>query len=273
MKPATADTTVNYKDIAFFLLLIPVINALNYYLTYSGIRFNGYLFYTFFIDTLQGYAAWWVLRTIIIYLDKKIPYEPRPLKRILLQLLFTSLAGLALIIATTEILNALTKDEPVPSGFYTLDIFIFLIWFFVINGIYIGWHYYLLWSHSEKLRSEEKKIRQDGFMVKQGKQSVNIPIPEISAIYVEGEYAMLLTNNSRKHLLDQSLDKIEKQLPGEFFFRVNRQYILHRKIIAGFERVENGKINIMVAQPDPLPASISMSRTKVAEFKTWFTPE
>jgi DNA-binding LytR/AlgR family response regulator len=90
---------------------------------------------------------------------------------------------------------------------------------------------------------------------------------------VEGEYAILLTTAPRKHLLDQSLDKIEKQLPGEFFFRVNRQYILHRNIIAGFERVENGKINIMVTRPDPLPASIPMSRTKVADFKTWFNPE
>ncbi|MFT3683276.1 MAG: LytTR family DNA-binding domain-containing protein [Ferruginibacter sp.] len=273
MKSAPAHSVTRYKDISFFLVLIPLINALNYYLTYSNIQFNGRTLLTFTIDTLQGYAAWWIIRTIIIFLDKKIPYEPKPLKRILLQLLFTSVAALAFIIITTEILNAITKDTPVPGSFYSLDIFIFLIWFFVINAIYTGWHYYHLWTDSEKLRLEEKKIRQDGFVIRQGKQTVSIPLAEVAAVYVEGDYSMLLTASTKKHLVDMSLDKIEKQLPEELFFRVNRQYILHRKMITGFDRVENGKINIIVASPETLPALIPMSRTRVSEFKTWFSQQ
>ncbi|HEX4372943.1 MAG TPA: LytTR family DNA-binding domain-containing protein [Puia sp.] len=272
MKGKTNKSNIIYKDIPFFLILIPFINALNYHLTYNKIPFNWHTVLTFTIDTLQGYLAWFSIRSIIIFLDKKLSYKPNPIKRILLQLLLTSIAGLATIIITTEILNAIASDKPVPSGFFSFDIFIFLIWFFVINGIYVGWHYYALWNESEKLRTEEKKIRQDGFIVKQGRQSFNITVAEIAAIYVEGNYSMLLTFDLKKHLLDQSLDKVEKQLPEEFFFRVNRQYILQRKIITGFESADNGKINVLTAN-DHFPEAIQISRIKAAAFKSWFKLE
>jgi len=271
---------VNYRDIPLFLLLIPCINALNYYLTYSHIPFNWYTAMTFTIDTFQGYAALFLVRYIIIKLDEKFPYSPKPLKRIAVQLILTSAAGLSIIIITTEIINWIAKDTPVPANFYKIDIFIFLIWFFVINGIYIGLYYYTVWNESEKLRLEEKEIReeekksrQDGFIVKQGKQNLNIPFSDIVGLYIEGEYSVLVTKHGRKHLLDQSLDKVEKVLPEEAFFRLNRQYILHRTIITGFERAENGKINAFVTDTPYLPTTIQVSRTKAPAFKNWFHPQ
>ena len=259
-----------YRDIPFFLVLIPLVNALNYYLTYSSITFSGHTLLTFSIDTLQGYAAWWVIRMIIIRLDKKLPYSPRPLKRIGRQLLFTITGSVGLIIGTTEIINWIATDKPVPASFYRLDIFIFAIWALVINGIYIGLHYFLLWNEAERARNEEKKVRQDGFQVKQGKQSLLLPLAEIAGIYVEGSYAVLLTREGKKYLLDQSLDKVEKSLPPESFFRLNRQYLLHRHMITGYERADDAKINILLKPLTNLPGVVQMSRTKAPAFKAWF---
>ncbi|HTQ66636.1 MAG TPA: LytTR family DNA-binding domain-containing protein [Puia sp.] len=264
---------VVYKDILLFLVLIPCINTLNYYLTYKNIQFNGHTALTFIIDTIQGYLAWMVIRSIILLLDKKLPYSPKPLKRIIIQLLLTSFAGLAVIIITTEIINWTVKDTPVPLSFYQFDIFIFIIWFFVLNGIYVGWYYYIRWNDSEKMRQEEKKIRQDGFAIRSGKQNLNLSFSEIAGIYVEGDYAILVTTNNKKHLLDQSLDRVEKLLPSELFFRVNRQFILHRNKISGYEREENGKLNIMITSSGLLPQTTLMSRTKAPAFKIWFQHE
>src|SRR4051812_27585698 len=94
----TSDKQVQYNDIILFLILIPFINALNYYLTYSNISFNTHTLVTFLIDTFDGYAAWLGIRAVIIYLDKRISYETHPLKRILLQLFITSAVGLLIII-------------------------------------------------------------------------------------------------------------------------------------------------------------------------------
>jgi hypothetical protein len=259
-----------YRDKPLFILLIPIINAINYYLTYSSIHFNTHTLLTFTIDTIQGYMAWWTIRTIILQLDKKLPYSPKPLKRIGIQLVLTTIGALAVIIITTELINWIAKDSPVPSSFYTFDIFIFVIWFFVVNGIYIGLHYYILWNESEKLRNEEKKIRQEGFTVRKGRQSLNILFSEIAGIYVEGDYAVLITRNKNKYLLDQSLDKAEKLLPSELFFRLNRKYILNRDMITGFERLENSKLNIILSPSGFLPDSIQMSRIKAPAFKNWY---
>ena len=261
---------VNYHDVSFFLMLIPCINALNYYLTYSHIRFNWHTLVTFTVDTLQGYAAWLVIRAIILWLDKRMTFTPQPLKRILAQVIFTSVAGLAVIVISTEILNWIVKGEPMPPSFYRFDIFIFLIWFFVTNGIYVALFYYYRLRESESLRQREKAIRQNGFIVKQGRQNLQISFDETAAFYVEGEYSMMITIPGKKHLLDLSLDKVEKTLPGELFFRLNRQLILHRSRIKGYEKGENGKINIMAEATGNLPESISVSRTRAPSFKTWF---
>ena len=90
------------------------------------------------------------------------------------------------------------------------------------------------------------------------------------AFYAEGGYTILLTKENKKYFPDRSLDKIETILPEELFFRLNRQYILNRKILTGFKRTGNGKIEVLVNAPETLPSSIAVSRTKAVSFKNWF---
>jgi hypothetical protein len=269
----TFDKQVQYNDIIFFLILIPFINALNYYLTYSNISFNTHTLITFLFDTLDGYAAWWGIRSVIIYMDKRISYDTHPLKRILAQLFFTCVVGLLIIILLTELINWIVKDTPVPASFYEFDIFIFLIWFFVINGIYIGLHYYYAVKKIETLRLQEKKIRDKGFAVKDGRQNLLVPFDIITGFFVDADYTVLATTEPKKYLLDKSLDKIEQFLPSEFFFRLNRQYIIHRNTVNGFTKIENGKLNVLLFPSLYFPEQVQVSRTKAPEFKTWFQPQ
>ena len=64
-----------YHDIKFFLVAIAFISAFNYYLTYNDIKLNWFLVLTYAIDTVQGWLAWWAVRSIIIYLDRKLPSQ------------------------------------------------------------------------------------------------------------------------------------------------------------------------------------------------------
>ena len=176
-------------------------------------------------------------------------------------------------VADAELVNWIARDKPVPLSFYLFDVFSIAIWFLVINGIYIGMHYYHEWKVSEKQREEDKKVRAGGFTVKQGKQNLLIPFHEITGFYVEDGYTILLTWQNKKYFPDRSLDKIEVSLPEEWFFRLNRQYILHRKAITGFKRAGDGKLDALVMGNDKLPEFIQVSRIKAAAFKNWFQPE
>jgi LytTr DNA-binding domain len=262
-----------YHDIQFFLIAIAFISAFNYYLTYSNIHFNWFLVLTYTIDTVQGWLAWWALRSIIIYLDKKLPYSHRPLKRICIQFLLTTATGLLIIILLTELVSWMLRGRPARLNFYLFDVFIFFIWFVVINGIYIGMHYYNEWKQSELQRQEEKKVRTGGLTIKQGKQNLLVPFSDILGFYSENGYTVLLTWQNRKYFPDKSLDKIEEALPEEFFFRLNRQYIVHRDALTGFKRTGDGKINVLVNAPENFPGAIPVSRTKAVSFKNWFQPE
>lgn len=260
-----------YHDVKFFLVAIALISAFNYYLTYTGIRLNGYLLLTYTIDTVQGWLAWWAVRSIIIYLDKKMPYGDRPLQRIVVQLGITIFTGMLIIILLTEAVSWIARGRSAVSSFYSFDIFIILVWFLVINGVYIGMHYYQE-AKTIARRNHEKGLLSGGYPVRLGKQNLLIPFAEIACFYIEEGYSILLNAEGKKFFPDKSLDKIEKDLPADWFFRVNRQYIIHRNAIAGFRRLDDGKIEILPKDPERIPGPIPASRLKAAAFRNWFLP-
>jgi DNA-binding LytR/AlgR family response regulator len=260
-------------DVKLFLILIPFISAINYYLTYYNIQVSWFLFFTFTIDTLQGYAAWWGVRKFILFLDKKWPYETGGLHRILVQLLSTLFIGLAIISILTELVSWVAKGKAAPISFYTVDLFIIGIWFFVINGIYVGLYYYNLWHQSVAQREEDNRIKAKGLMVKSGKQEIKLDFKEVGGFTVDGEYVVVSHLSGKKYYIDQSLDKVEKTLPASLFFRLNRQFILHRQIITGFRKEDNGKIIVLSGKPDSFPTEITVSRIKAPAFKAWFRPD
>jgi hypothetical protein len=261
-----------HPDVALFLILIPFISAFNYYLTYSSIKLSWFLLLTFSIDTIQGYAAWWGVRTFILFLDKKFPYGNKPLTRIIGQLISTCFIGLLIISFLTELVSWIARGKSVPLNFYTTDLVIISIWFFVMNGIYVCLYYYNEWQRSESQRAEENRVKEGGLMVTLGKLNIKLNFEEISGFFVDGEYAVACHVNGKKYYMDQSLDKIEKTLPS-FFFRLNRQYIVHRQLVSGFKRGENGKLEVLLNENETLPTEVSVSRTKAASFKGWFQPD
>jgi DNA-binding LytR/AlgR family response regulator len=262
-----------HPDIPLFLILIPFISAFNYYLTYSNIKLNSFLALTFAIDTVQGYAAVWAVRTFIIFLDRKYPYERSLRGRILIQLACTTFIGLAVISILTEVVSLIAKGKTAPLSFYTVDLLIIAIWFIVVNGIYVGLHFYNQWQNSEAMRKEENRIKSGGLIVKQGKQDLRLEFEELTGLYVEGEYVVACQTGGKKYYLDQSLDKAEDLLPSTLFFRLNRQFILHRRMVVGFKRSENGKLMAHLAAHEIFPPEIAVSRTKAPAFKSWFRPE
>jgi hypothetical protein len=262
-----------FNDIKLFVILIPLIAAINYFLTYHDIRLNGRLALTFFLDVQQGYVGWYCCRMVILYMDKVYPYQRSLSGRIALQVFFSSFVGVGIIILQTMLMNYLFTDNPLPISFFTLDVIIITIWFFVVNGIYIGIHFYSEWQNAEVNRRQDQLVRSEGYLVKVGKKSVAVPFNTVNGFTIENEYAVLKSTEPKNYFLDESLDAIEKRLPAEHFFRLNRQFIVHRNLITGFERIENGKINVLLKSTSHFPSSIPVSRLRAAAFRSWFLPE
>ncbi len=273
MKTESTSRSPYHPDVTLFLILIPFISAFNYYLTYSNISLSWFLLLTFSIDTAQGYAAWWAVRSFILYLDAKWPLSNRPLKRIAFQLVATTFIGLFVISITTELVSWLARGRPAPVNFYMVDLFIIGIWFLVINGIYVGLYYYHRYRKLEAERLGSLQMPADGLLVRHGKQDLKLGIDAIAGCFVDGEYSAICTASGKKYYHEQSLDKLEKQLPAVAFFRLNRQFLLHRQVITGFKRMENGKLLVLLTAHAALPSGVAVSRTRAPAFKRWFSAE
>ncbi len=261
------------SEIKLFLLLIPLINAFNYYLTYNNISLSWRTLLTFSIDTIEGYAAWATVHFVILYLDQRLPFHENVLKRLTIQIVTTLFSGMFIIVALTVIIHYAFKGGPIPVSFFSYDIFIISVWFLVINGIYIAIYFYSEWRISENKRVEENKIKKGGLSVKSGKQELFLNYDDMAGFRVDGDYIICYTIDSKKFLLDQSMDKLERFLPTSSFFRLNRQTLIHRQIVAGFEKDVNGKLNILIKSPAGISSPLNVSRTRASSFKAWFQAE
>ena len=221
---------------------------------------------------MQGYLAWLAVRQFILYLDRKMPYNQGPARRIVLQLFATLIIGLFVISILTEAVSWIARGHAAPLNFYTLDLVIISIWFFVINGIYIGLYYYHEWQRLEASRKEMPRPQADGMVIRLGKQDIRLRYEDLSGFYVEGDYVIACHTGGKKYYVDPSLDKIEKELPPDVFFRLNRQYLVNRLLVSGFKRIENGKILVLLHPQEYFPPEIPVSRTKAPAFKSWFRP-
>ena len=260
-----------YNDPLLFLLLMPVINTINYHLTYSHIRWDWYTYTTYFIDLAQGYIAWWLGRLVIVWLDNKMPYEEKMSKRIFVQIILTNLVIQGYLIFITELVNALFGDGPLPMKFYTYNLFIFFIWVLVINGIYIGYYFHSQWHTVRTLRESDRNLRSIGFEVMIGHKTHHVHFEDILGFYIDNKVSYVLNKDLRHFIIDGSLNKIASKLPGELFFRLNRKYIVHRDWIKGYKKEINGKLIVDLEKGIPFEDHQIVSRTTAPAFKRWFS--
>jgi hypothetical protein len=254
---------IKYNDHWFILLAIPFIAALNYYLTYHNIQLNAFLIITFVLDTLEGYCAWYAARTVIVYLDGKILWEHNPVKRLLIQVPLVAIVIVVVLSILTETVNAIARNKPVDPSFYRYDIFIFMIWSLMINTIYIGMYFY---QHSKKVVPEKQFI-----LSKNGNVQKMIYLSEITFATVENQCTMVVCNSGKQILADYTLEKLEKALDTQSFFRANRQSIITKGIIDKVSREKDGKLILHLKKVNDLPENVVISRLKAGAFKQWIS--
>lgn len=115
------------------------------------------------------------------------------------------------------------------------------------------------------LKTKEYKSR---FMVKLGEHIRSITTDQISMLYADGRDVYLVTNQSRKFIIDYTLESLEDILDPKIFFRLNRTFILNINAIKDVLVYSNSRLKITLTQE--FDKEIIVSREKVGDFKEWF---
>ncbi len=111
------------------------------------------------------------------------------------------------------------------------------------------------------------KTYKKRFGVQYGAHLQSIPVEEIAYFYSQDKTTWLVTDSGEEFMYDQSLEKVEKQLNPEDFFRINRQFILSSKAIKDIVQYTNSRLKIIL-QPNA-QTDVIVARERVKNFKNW----
>jgi two-component system LytT family response regulator len=89
----------------------------------------------------------------------------------------------------------------------------------------------------------------------------------IAWFHSANEVTSATTLDNQKHVVDFTLEQLQEQLDPQAFFRVNRQFIVHRKAIREVDFYFNGRL-LVKTQPAATEQML-ISKARVPEFKAW----
>ena len=107
---------------------------------------------------------------------------------------------------------------------------------------------------------------KDRFLVKKGDQLLSIGIDMIAYFFVD-EITLLVTKEGRKFSLNNTLEKLEKEVNPKSFFRLNRKVIANINAIHQITKLSDSKLKVVLNPRQEF--DIYVSKEKAKEFKAW----
>lgn len=105
------------------------------------------------------------------------------------------------------------------------------------------------------------------FLIHKNDGLITVPIEDIAFFIAENKEVQLITYENDHYFVNETLDKLEKQLNPVCFFRINRQYIISISSIDKITNYFNYKLKLILKPKTD--NDIIVGRKKVKEFKEW----
>ncbi|WP_435354303.1 LytR/AlgR family response regulator transcription factor [Emticicia sp. SJ17W-69] len=112
-----------------------------------------------------------------------------------------------------------------------------------------------------------KPVYKEHFLCNHRNAWVPVKTKDIAYFYYES-VVHIVTKNNEKFSLDDTMDEIEAMLDPDVFYRINRQYIVHKDMIQRVWGLENLKLMVKLKEPHQA-VEIDISRQKAPVFKKW----
>lgn len=119
-------------------------------------------------------------------------------------------------------------------------------------------------EHLKNLKLQTQVEHRTSFLVSIGNSIRKIETQEIICFFSKNNTTYILGNQNRQFPIDSSLEKLEKELESDQFFRISRKLIVNKKHILAVQ-----KGNVQTEYPiDNLDFKIS--RLKMKSFLDWY---
>lgn len=102
-----------------------------------------------------------------------------------------------------------------------------------------------------------------------GNSKIFLRIADIRIIYMQHRICYTEDREKNRFTVRHSIGELEKLLPHDEFFRINRQCIVSRSSVKGFEYLENKKLKVIPDAPPGPSVNMNISRDRAPSFKIW----
>ncbi|TVZ27613.1 LytTR family two component transcriptional regulator [Gillisia sp. Hel_I_86] len=116
-------------------------------------------------------------------------------------------------------------------------------------------------------RQSYKNEYKKRFALQVGQHLKIVEIHDVCCFYSENKGTYLHTNSDRSYLLDLSLEKLEKDLDPEKFFRISRKFIVNLNAIKDIVSYSNLRLEVKLDCFNKHQLIVSRERVKL--FKEW----
>lgn len=122
-------------------------------------------------------------------------------------------------------------------------------------------------SIAESIAEKKSPGFRKRFLVSSGDKYRVVQTNEVAYFFASQKYVVLVTQDGKRHLLDDSLDTIAQQLDPEAFFRINRTYLICFEAIDKMVKWTKGRVKIDLNPPADEDVIVSVG--KAPSFRAW----
>lgn len=114
---------------------------------------------------------------------------------------------------------------------------------------------------------DAKNAPKNVFLVSHLHRMVPVHVQDVAYFYIEREVTFLYTFDQKRYILNHTLEEVENMVGPQYFYRANRQYLVHKKTIKAVQHITARKL-LLKTQP-PVKESIIVSKAKAGRFLKW----
>lgn len=108
---------------------------------------------------------------------------------------------------------------------------------------------------------------KERWLVRNGNLIQAVPTSEIAYFYSDQKTSLLMTKEGKRFPVDLSLDKVMELLDPNFYFRLNRKYIIHIDAAVKMHPYFKGRLKVELMPM--IEDDIVVSSERTPEFKAW----
>lgn len=123
-------------------------------------------------------------------------------------------------------------------------------------------------TNMEALLKHLQPKRKERFLIKIGEHFRSIQVSDINCFFIKDRCSFIRIANGKKYTIDYSLDKVERMIDPNLFFRVNRNFIINFTAIHDIVAYSSNRLKIKL-EGWTGNDKILVSRERVSDFKKW----